>query len=153
MSDATSGLVRLGRLMEMAGIASSFRAGAAGTDAKKWSSKGSSGGGGATASAAVAGTSPGRFDTRRVGGEGVTRVSSDDLAEVFDPVGFNGEWTLSEVERVTRALPELQLPFDGTSIVPAIEALDGAIFESHASNTTSALVDADVAQENGGFAS
>lgn len=60
----------------------------------------------------------------RVGGESAARVSSDDLAEVFfDPVGFNGDWTLSEVERVTKALPELQLPlFDGTSVIPAIEA-------------------------------
>ena len=68
-------------------------------------------------------------------------------------MGLTGEWTLSEVERVTKALPELQLPFDGTSVVPAIEALDGIIFESHTSDTTSALVDADVAQGNGGFAS
>ena len=47
------------------------------------------------------------------------------------------------MERVTKALSELQLPFDGTSVVPAIEALAGIIFESHTSDTKSALVDAD----------
>ena len=60
-------------------------------------------------------------------------------------MGLTGEWTLSEVERVTKALPELRLPFDGTSVVPMTEALDGIIFESHTSDTTYTLADADVA--------
>ena len=69
---------------------------------------GASGDGGATATAAVVGTPPESFGARRVGGESMIRVcAAEDLAEVFDPSGLIGGWTLGEVERVVKALPEL----------------------------------------------
>ena len=75
MPDATSGLVRLGRLIEMAGIASSFRASAAAEKGSKRKSKGASGDGGATAAtAAVVGTPPESLGARRVSWERVIRV-------------------------------------------------------------------------------
>ena len=67
MSDMSSALIRLGRLMELQGIASS-RAGAAAETVSKRKSKGASGGGGATATAAEAGTPPEEFGARRIGG-------------------------------------------------------------------------------------
>ena len=59
------------------------------------------------------------------------RGEDPDLAEVFDPAGFNGGWALGEVERVVKALPELQLPFDEKDVAPTtIEKLDQIIFEA-----------------------
>ena len=79
---------------------------------KRVEEQGPSGDGGATAMAAVVGTPPESFGARRVGGERMIRVcsSAEDLAEVFDPTGFVGGWALGEVERVVKAIPELQLP-------------------------------------------
>ena len=64
------------------------------------------------------------FGARRVGGESLTRITADDLAEVFDPPGFKNEWTPGEVERVVKALPNPQLQFDASNVVAAIETLD-----------------------------
>ena len=109
--------------MEMQGIASSFRAGAAAEKGSKRKSKGASGDGGATATAAGVGTPLESFGARRVGGESVIRVcSAEDLAEVFDPAGFNNGLALGEVERVVMALPELRLPFDATDVAPTRDA-------------------------------
>ena len=68
--------MRLGRLIEMAGIASSFfRASAAAEKGSKRKSKGASGDGGATAAtAAVVGTPPESLGARRVSWERVIRV-------------------------------------------------------------------------------
>ena len=68
MSDMSSALIRLGRLMELQGIASS-RAGAAAETVTKRKSKGASGDGGATATAAETGTPPQVFGARRIGGQ------------------------------------------------------------------------------------
>ena len=92
------------------------RAAEAGTKRK---SNGASGGGGATAAAAEAELPPQGFGSRRIGGESVTRIPADNLAEVFDPSGFKNEWTPGEVERVVMALPNLQLPFDATNVAEA----------------------------------
>ena len=83
-----SSLLRLGRLMELQGIASSARAGAAADTGPKRKSKGASGGGGASATVAEARLPPQEFGSRRIGGESVTRIQADDLGEVFDPSGF-----------------------------------------------------------------
>ena len=68
-----SALIRLGRLMELQGIAPSRRAGAAAETVTKRKSKGAShgasGGGGATATAADTGTPPQVFCARRIGGQ------------------------------------------------------------------------------------
>ena len=80
------------------------------------------------------------------------RIEADDLGDVFDPVGFNSEWTPGEVERVVQALPGLRLPFDAANVTASIESLDQAVFEARAKDSTSSLVDADVDQGNGGFA-
>ena len=126
---------------------------AAETGAKR-KSKGASGGGGATATAtgAEVGLPPESFGARRVGGESVLRITADDLAEVFDPTGFKNDWTPGEVERVVMALPDLKLPFDAANVASTIETLDQLVFGVRSSDSTSALVDADVAQGNGGFA-
>ena len=100
----------------------------------------------------MVGTPPESFGARRVGEESEIRVTAEDLAEVFDPTGFNNGWTPGEVERVVIALPDLQLPFDAANIAPTIETLDRIAFEARTTDSTSALVDADVAQSNGGFA-
>ena len=147
----SSALIRLGRLMELQGIAPS-RAGAAAETVSKRKSKGASDGGGASATAAEAGTSPQGFGARRIGGETVIRIATDDLGEVFDPTDFDSEWTPGEVERVVQALPGLQLPFDPANVTASIESLDQLAFEARVKDPTSAFVDADVAQGNGGFA-
>ena len=51
-----------------------------------------------------------------------------------------------------QALPGLQLPFDPANVTASIESLDQLVFEARAKDSTSALVDADVDQGNGGFA-
>ena len=51
-----------------------------------------------------------------------------------------------------QALPGLQLPFDPANVTASIESLDQLVFEARVKDSTSALVDADVAQGNGGFA-
>ena len=147
----SSALIRLGRLMELQGIASS-RAGAATGTVSKRKSKGATGGGGAATAATEAGTSPEDFGARRQGGATVIRIEADDLGDVFDPIGFKSEWTPGEVERVVQALPGLQLPFDPANVTASIESLDQLVFEARAKDSTSALVDADVDQGNGGFA-
>ena len=81
-----------------------------------------------------------------------SRITADDLAEVFDPTDFKSEWTPGEVERVVKALPGLQLPFDAANVAASIESLDQLAFEARAKDTTPALVGADVAQGNGEFA-
>jgi hypothetical protein len=63
----SSALVRLGRLMELQGIASS-RAGAATGAVSKRKSKGATGGGDAATAATEAGTPPDDFGARRQGG-------------------------------------------------------------------------------------
>ena len=147
----SSALTRLGRLMEIQGLASSRAAAATGTGGKR-RSKGATGGGGAATAAPEAGTSPEDFGSRRQGGATVIRIEADDLGDVFDPVGFNSEWTPGEVERVVQALPGLRLPFDAANVTASIESLDQAVFEARAKDSTSSLVDADVDQGNGGFA-
>ena len=72
MSDMSSTLIRLGRLMELQGIGSSSRAGAAAETVSKRKSKS---GGGATATAAEAGLPPKGFDARRIGGQKVLRIT------------------------------------------------------------------------------
>ena len=148
----SSALIRLGRLMELQGIGSSSRAGAAAETMSKRKSKGASGGGGAMETTAEAGLPPQGFGACRVSGEKVLRIAADDLAEVFDPTDFKNEWTPGEVERVVNALSGLQLPFDVANVAVPIESLDQLVFETRVKDTTSALVDADVAQGNGGFA-
>jgi len=153
MPDMSSALIRLGRLMELQGVASSFRAGTAAENVvSKRKRKGAAGGGGATATAAEIGTPPQVFGARRIGGQQVVRVTAGDLGEVFDPTELKSEWTPGEVERVVKALPGLQLPFDPANVGASIESLDQLAFEARAKDTTPALVDADVAQGNGGFA-
>ena len=88
----SSALIRLGRLMELQGISSS-RAGAATGTVSKRKSKGATGGGGAATAATEAGTPPEDFGARRQGGATVIRIETDDLSDVFDPVGFKSEWT------------------------------------------------------------
>ena len=151
MSDMSSALTRLGRLMEIQGLASSRAAAATGTGGKR-RSKGATGGGAAATAAPEAGTSSEDFGSRRQGGATIIRIETDDLGDVFDPVGFKSEWTPGEVERVVQALPGLRLPFDAANVAESIEALDQAVFEARAKDTTSSLVDADVDQGNGGFA-
>jgi len=87
----SSALIRLGRLMELQGIAPS-RAGAATGSVSKRKSKGATGGGGAATAATEAGTSPEDFGTRRQGGATVIRIEADDLGDVFDQgaVGTQG---------------------------------------------------------------
>ena len=119
MSDMSSARIRLGRLMELQGIASS-RAGAAAETETKRKSKGASGGGGTTATAAETGTPPQVFGARRIGGQAVLKIAADDLGEVFDPTEFKSEWTPGEVERVVQALPGLQLPFDPANVAASI---------------------------------
>ena len=147
----SSALTRLGRLMEMQGLASSRAAAAAGSGTKR-RGKSASGGGAAATAAPEAGTSPEDFGSRRQGGATIVRIETDDLGDVFDPVAFKSEWTPGEVERVVQALPGLRLPFDAANVAESIEALDQAVFEARAKDTTSSLVDADVDQGNGGFA-
>ena len=98
MSDMSSALIRLGRLMELQGIASSRADAATGTVGKRKSKP--TGGGGAAASPAEAGTSPEVFGARRYGGATVVRIETEDLSDVFDPTGFKDEWTLDEADRV-----------------------------------------------------
>ena len=152
MSDMSSALIRLGRLMELQGIAPSPRAGAAAETVSKRKSKGASGGGGATATAAETEIPPQGFGARRISGQTVLQITAGDLGEVFDPADFKSEWTPGEVERVMQALPGLQLPFDPANVAASIGALDQLAFEARAKDSTPALVDADVAQGNGGFA-
>ena len=145
-----SALIRLGRLMELQGIASSRADAATGKEGKRRSK--ATGGGGAAASPAEAGTSPEVFGARRYGGATVVQIETEDLSDVFDPTGFKGEWTLDEVERVVQALPGLQLSFDAADMTATIQSLDQLVFEKRTKDSTSVLVDADVAQGNGGFA-
>ena len=51
-----------------------------------------------------------------------------------------------------QALPGLQLPFDPADMTASVRSLDQLAFEARAKDSTSALVDADVAQGNAGFA-
>ena len=132
MPDMSSALIRLGRLMELQGIAPSPRAGAAAETVTKRKSKGASGGGGATATAAETGTPPQGFGARRIGGQTVLQIAAGDLGEVFDPADFKSEWTPGEVERVVQALPGLQLPFDPANVAASIESLDQLVFEARA---------------------
>ena len=75
----SSALIRLGRLMELQGMASSSRAGAAAETVSKRKSKGASGGGGASATAAETGAPPQGFGARRIGGQTVLQIAADDL--------------------------------------------------------------------------
>ena len=59
---------------------------------------------------------------------------------------------LNEVLRVKQAMPNLRLPFTVTDPAPTVMALDRAVFEGRYSDSTSALVDADVSDGNRGFA-
>jgi hypothetical protein len=90
MSDMSSALIRLGRLMELQGI-SSARAGMATGTVSKRKSKGATGGGGAATAAMETGTPPEDFSARRQGGATVIRIEVDDLGDVFDPIGFKSE--------------------------------------------------------------
>ena len=64
----------------------------------------------------------------------------EDLEQVFDPTGFNSDWTPGEVERVVMALPDLQLPFDAANVASASEALGQLVFEVRSADSTSALL-------------
>ena len=112
--------------------------------------KRSSGGG---AAAAGVGLAPREFDADHAASPVLVTIDADDLYHVFDPDGLNKRWTVNEVLRVKKAMPNMRLPFTATDPAPTVMALDRAVFEGRYSDSTSALVvDADVADGNRGFA-
>ena len=62
----------------------------------------------------------------------------------------NGQ-SVNEVMRVSEAMPDLRLPFTAANPAPTLMALDRAVFEGRYSDSTTDLVDADVADGNRGF--
>ena len=108
-----------------------------------------SGGGAAPAGAGIA---PLAIDADRGASPTLVRIDVDDLYTVFDPVGLNKQWTVTEVLRVKQAMPNMRLSFTVTDPAPTVVALDRAVFEGGYSDSTSDLVSADVANGNRGFA-
>ena len=78
-------------------------------------------------------------------------VEADNLYKVYDPVGLNEKWTIHEVARVVTALPELRLPWTKGDFGASMEPLDEAIFKAGITDSTTTLVDADVAAGNCAF--
>ena len=111
--------------------------------------KRSSGGGAVSAGAGIA---PWAFDADRGAAPVLVTIDADDLYTAFDPDGLNKQWTVNEVLRVKQSMPNMRLPFTVTNPAPTVMALDHAVFEGGYSDSTSALVDADVADGNRGFA-
>ena len=109
----------------------------------------SSGGGAAPAGAGIA---PLAIDADRGASPTLVRIDADDLYTVFDPVGLNKQWTVTEVLRVKQSMPNMRLSFTVTDPAPTVVALDRAVFEGGYSDSTSDLVSADVANGNRGFA-
>ena len=109
-----------------------------------------SGGGRGSRGGLAAGTSPNRFGADRASAQ-VEVVEADNLYKVYDPVGLNEKWTIHEVARVVTALPELRLPWTKGNFGASMEPLDEAIFKAGIIDSTTALVDADVAAGNCAF--
>ena len=101
MSDMSSALIRLGRLMELQGITPS-RVGAATGTVSKRKSKGATGGCGAAAAATEAGTPPEDFGARRQGGATVIRIGTDAR---FERVVHGGAWRRLGKARVVKVTP------------------------------------------------
>ena len=78
-------------------------------------------------------------------------INADNICTVFDPDGLSKQWTVNEVLRVAEAMPNIRLPFAAASPAPTLLALDRAVFEGRYKYSTTALVDADVADGNRGF--
>ena len=111
--------------------------------------KRASGGGAASAGAGIA---PLAIDADRGATPVLVTIDADDLYTVFDPVGLNKQWTVTEVLRVKQPMPNMRLSFTVTDPAPTVVALDRAVFEGGYSDSTSDLVSADVANGNRGFA-
>ena len=121
-------------------------------------SRGSSGrkrsGGGGAAAAATAGIAPRPFGADRTSSPSLMTIDADELYTMFDPPGLNKQWTVNEVLRVKQSMPKLCLPFTVTNPEPTVMALDQAVFKEFGgsySDSTSALVEADVFDGNRGF--
>ena len=109
-----------------------------------------SGGGRGSRGGLAAGTAPNRFGSDRASAQ-VEVVEADNLYKVYDPVGLNEKWTIHEVARVVTALPELRLPWTKGDFGASMEPLDEAIFKAGIIDSTTTLVDADVAAGNCAF--
>ena len=120
-----------------------------GDDSGSSGKKRSSGSGAATAGPGIA---PLAIDAGRGTTPVRVTIDADDLYTVFDPVGLNKQWTINEVLRVKQSMPNMRLSFSVTDPAPTVMALDRAVFEGGYADSTSALVEADVANGNRGFA-
>ena len=147
MSQTVVDMERLARLLERNGQ-SALGAGLKQRFAKSSGSAGS--GGSATKGGLAAGTAPDRFGADRNSAP-VEEIDADDLYKVFDPVGLQKKWSVSEVARVVTALPDMHLPWKKGSPSSSMEALDEAVFKAGITDSTTALVDADVAAGNCAF--
>ena len=111
--------------------------------------RGSGGGAGAVAGAGI---TPLAFGDDRGAAPALITIDADDLYTVFDPDGLSREWTVNEVLCVAEAMPNMRLPFAAANPAPTVMALDHAVFERRYTDSTTDLVDADVADGNRGFA-
>ena len=96
------------------------------------------------------GTAPNRFGADRHSAP-VEVVEADNLYKVYDPVGLQGKWTIHEVARVVTALPDLRLRWKKGDFSASMEPLDEVVFKAGITDSTTALVDADVAAGNCAF--
>ena len=138
-------LDRLSRLLERNGQSQ------AATELRsKARSVGGSGSGSRARGGLQVGTAPDRFGSNRKG-EDLVEIEAAELYATFDPVGLSSKWTVDEVARVMVALPDLNLPWDPNAIGDTIAALDEKVFNGGFKDSTTALVDADVAAGNAAF--
>ena len=98
----------------------------------------------------AAGTAPNRIGADRNGAP-VEEVDVDELYKANDPVGLQKKWSIGEVARIVTALPDLHLPWKKGVLSSSMEALDEAAFKAGIKDSTTPLVDADLAAGNCAF--
>ena len=108
------------------------------------------GGGRVSKGGLSAGTAPNRIGADR-NGTAVEEIEAGELYSVYDPVGLQRKWSISEVARIVTALPDLHLPWKKGVLSSSMEALDEAVFKAGIKDSTTSLVDADVAAGNCAF--
>ena len=144
---ADGDLDRLARLLKRNGQS------ALGADLRSRSAKSSgtaAGGGRVSKGGPAAGTAPNRIGADR-NGAAVEEIEAGELYSVYDPVGLQSKWPVGEVARVVTALPDLHLPWKKGVLSSPIEALGEAVFKAGIKDSTTSLVDADVAASNCAF--
>ena len=116
------------------------------------SSSGSASGGGRVSKGGLAaGTAPNRIGADRNGAP-VEEVEVDELYKAYDPIGLQKKWSIHEVARgVVTALPDLHLPWKKGNLSASLESLDEEVFRAGINDSTTPLVDADVAAGNCAF--